>query len=65
MLARPSPFVIFLLLIVRSGMDTVSFVFKHAMRPSCLSCVDSLLLFLTGFLKDVSGLMAVFLVFDD
>ena len=38
MLAQPIPFVIFLLLIVKSGMDAVSFAAKHAMRPSCLSC---------------------------
>ena len=64
MLDRPSPFVIFLLLIVKSGMDAVSFAAKHAMRPSCLSCADNILLLLTGLLEDVSGLMTVFLVFD-
>ena len=64
MLARPSNFFIFLLLIVKYGMDAVSFVANNAMRPSCLSCADNLLLLLTGFLEDVSRLMTVFLVFD-
>ena len=64
-MACPSPFVIFLLLIVRSGMDAVSFSAKHAMRPSCLSCADNLLLLLNGLLEDVSGSMALFIVFDD
>ena len=64
MLAWPSPFVIFLLLIVKSGMDAVSFAAKHAMLPYCLSCADHLLLLLTGFMEDVSRLMTVFLVFD-
>ena len=63
-MARPSPFFIFLLLIVKSGMYAVSFAAKHAMRPSCLSCADGLLLLLTGLLEDVYGLMTVFLVFD-
>ena len=63
-LARPSPFFVFLLLIVKSGMDAVSFAAKHAMRPSCLSCADNLLLLLTWFLEDVSGSMTVLLVFD-
>ena len=55
MLAQLSPFVIFLLLTVKSGMDAVSFAAKHAMRPSCFSCADNILLLLTGFLEDVSG----------
>ena len=46
MLAWPSPFVMLLLLIVKSGMDAVSFAAKHAMQPSCLSCADIILLLL-------------------
>ena len=60
----PSPFVILLLLIVKSGMDAVSFVAKYVMWPSCLSCADNILLLLAGLLEDVSWLMAVLLVFD-
>ena len=60
-----SPFVIILMLIVKSGMDAVSFSAKHAMRPSCLSCSDNIFLLLTGFREDVSGSMLVLLVFDD
>ena len=45
-------------------MDDVSFAAKYAMRTSCFSCADNLLLLLTVFLEDVSGSMAVFLVFD-
>ena len=63
-MACPNPFVIFLLLIVRSGMDAVSFAAKYAMRPSSLSCADNILLLLTGLLEDVSGSMAVLFVFD-
>ena len=63
-MAFPSTFVLFLLLIVRYGMDAVSFADKHAMRPSCLSCADNILLLITGLLEDVSGSISVFLVFD-
>ena len=55
MLAQPSPFITFLLLIVKSGMDAVSFAAKYAMWPSCLYCADNILLLLTGLLEDVSG----------
>ena len=61
-MAPPSTFIIFLLLIVKSGMDAVSFAAKHAMRPSCLSCADILLLLLILWLDDGSGSMTVFLV---
>ena len=64
MLAQPSHFVIFLLSIVKSGVDAVSFAAKHEMRTSCLSCADNLLFLLTGLLQNVSGSMTVFLVFD-
>ena len=60
MLAPPSAFVIFLLLIVKSGMDAVSFAAKHAMRPSCLYCADILLLLLILWLDDGSGSMTGF-----
>ena len=59
----PSPFVIFLLLIFKSGMDAVSFAAKHAMRPSCICCADVILLLLILWLDDGSGLMTVFFVF--
>ena len=60
MFAPLSPFVIFLLLIVKSGMDAVSFDAKHEMRPSCLCCADNLLLLLILWLDDGSGSMTVF-----
>ena len=63
-LAQPSTFVIFLLLIVKSGIDAVSFAANHAMQQSCLSCTDILLLLLTWLLEDVSGSMTVLNVFD-
>ena len=58
----PSPFFIFLLLIVKSWMDAVSFAAKHAMRPSCLSCADIILLLLILWLYDGSVLMTVLFV---
>ena len=61
MLAPPSPFVIFLLLIVKSGMDAVSFAAKYAIRPSCLCCANTLFLILIIWLDDGSGSMTVFL----
>ena len=63
MLAPPSTFFIFLLLIVKSGMDAVSFAAKHAMRPSCLFCTDTLLLLLILWLDDGLGSMTEFFVF--
>ena len=63
-MAPPSPFVIFLLLIVKSGMDAVSFAAKYVIRPSCLCCADTLLLLLILWLDDGSGSMSVFLVFS-
>ena len=54
-LAQPSPFVMFLLLIVNFGMDAVSFAAKHAMRPSCFYCADFLFFLLILFLEDGSG----------
>ena len=64
-LACLNPFVIFLLLIVRSGMDAVFFAAKYAMRPYCFSCADNLFLFLTRLREGVSGLMELLFVFDD
>ena len=63
-MAAPSNFVVFLLLIVRSGMDAVSFSAKHSMRPSCPSCADILMLLLILQLDGGSGSMTVFLVFS-
>ena len=63
MLALPIPFVVLLLLIVKSGMDAISFAAKHAMRPSCRYCADILLLLLILWLDDGFGLMTVFFVF--
>ena len=60
MLSPPIPFVIFLLLIVKSGMDAVSFAAKYAIRPSCICCADTLLLHLILWLDDGSGSMTVF-----
>ena len=62
MLAPPSPFVILLLLIVKYGMDAVSFAVKHSMQPSCLCCADTILLLLIIWLDDGSGSMTVFFV---
>ena len=64
MLDWPSPFVMFILLIVNSGMDAVSFAAKHAMRPSCLSCAEIILFLLLRLLEDGSGSMTVLIVFD-
>ena len=58
MLALPSPFVIFLLVIVKSDMDAVSFAANNAVWPYCLFCADTLLLLLILWLDD--GLGSIF-----
>ena len=61
MLALPSPFAIFLLLIVNYGMDAVSFADYYAMRPFFLSCTDIILFLHIWLLDDGSESMTVFI----